>query len=86
VAQDETITNKRSSDRRRIFKAGEIVLNQGGSIINCTVRNVSRTGAMLKVQNEVTVPQEFVLRWDGNVQHCTAVWRKKDGLGVRFDT
>ena len=69
-----------------MFKAGKIVFNQGGSVIDCTVRNVSRTGATLDVQSAVTVPQKFELCWDGNVQRCTVVWRKMDCLGVRFNT
>ena len=86
MGQDEPITNKRISDRRRMLKAGKIVFSQGGSVIDCTVRNVSRTGATLNVQNAVAVPEKFELRWGGNAQRCTVVWRKMDGLGVRFDT
>jgi len=86
VGQDEPITNKRFSDRRRIFKSGRIVFSQRRAVIDCTVRNVSQTGAMLQVGNSVTVPQEFELWWDGNVQRCIVVWRKKDALGVKFDT
>ena len=84
VGQDEPIANKRSAERQRMFKAGKIVFNQGASVIDCTVRNVSRTGAMLTVLNAVAVPQEIELRWDGKVQLCIVVWRKTDGLGVRF--
>jgi len=86
MGQDEPIENKRISDRHRMLKAGKIVFGQGGSLIDCTVRNVSKTGATLNVQNAVTVPQKFELRWDGNVQRCTVFWRKMDSLGVRFDT
>src|ERR1700721_2169755 len=84
VGQDESIANKTIRDRRRTLKAGKIVFSQGGSVIDCTVRNVSRTGAMLDVQNAVTAPQEFELCWDGNVQRCTVVWRKVASLGVKF--
>ncbi|HEY5047155.1 MAG TPA: PilZ domain-containing protein [Rhizomicrobium sp.] len=86
MGQDEPIANKRIGDRRRLLKAGRIVFGQGRSVIDCTVRSVSRTGAMLNVQNAVTVPQEFELRWDGNVRRCTVVWRKVASLGVKFDT
>lgn len=86
MGQDESIANKRIGDRRRMLKAGKIVFSRGGSVIDCTVRNVSRTGATLNVQNAVAVPEKFELRWGGNAQRCTVVWRKMDGLGVRFDT
>jgi hypothetical protein len=86
VGQDEPVENKRIGDRRRRLKGGKIVFGRGGSVIDCTVRNVSKTGALLNVQNAVTVPQKFELRWDGNVQRCTVFWRKMASLGVRFDT
>jgi hypothetical protein len=49
------------------------------------VRNVSTTGATLKVQNAIAVPKKFELRWDGNAQRCTVVWRKVQSFGVTFD-
>ena len=86
MGEDEAIANKRVSDRRRMLKSGRIVFSQRSTVIDCTVRNVSKTGAMLRVANSVTVPQEFELWWDGNVQRCTVLWRKRDALGVKFDT
>ena len=86
MGQDEPIANKRISDRRRLLKAGKIVFSQGGSVIDCAVRSVSRTGAMLKVENAVAAPQEFELHWDGNVRRCAVVWRKVASLGVKFRT
>jgi hypothetical protein len=83
MTKDEPSENKRSTDRRRVFKAGKIVIGQGVSVFNCTVRNVSETGAMLTVPNAITLPEQFELRWDGNVRQCVVVWRKTDSLGVR---
>jgi hypothetical protein len=85
MGQDVPVTNKRFSDRRRTLKTGKIVLGQGSSVIDCTVWNVSRNGATLKVQNAMGVPKKFELRWDGDALPCTVVWRKMDGLGVTFD-
>ncbi len=67
-----------------MFKAGTIVFNKGSSVLDCTVRNVSETGALINVANALTVPQEFELRWDGNACNCSVVWRKFDAAGVRF--
>jgi hypothetical protein len=86
VRKDEPSANKTIRDRHRILKAGKIVFSQGGSVIDCTVRNVSRSGAMLNVESAVAAPQEFELHWDGNVRRCTVVWRKVASLGVKFGT
>jgi hypothetical protein len=76
---------KRMSERRRVLTGGKIVFNQRGSAIDCTLRNISQTGVQVGVLNALTVPPEFELRWDGNSQRCVVVWRKMNGLGVKFD-
>jgi hypothetical protein len=78
------MAEKRDSERRRALRAGKIVLNKGGSVIDCTVRNISKTGAQIGVLSVVTMPEEFELRWDGNVQRCKVVWRNPDRIGVKF--
>jgi hypothetical protein len=78
------MAEKRISERRRALKTGKIVLNKGGSVIDCTVRSISKTGAQIGVPNVLTVPEEFELRWDGKAQRCVVVWRKPDRIGVRF--
>ena len=75
---------KRANDRRRVLRAGKIVLNKHGSVIDCTVRNISKTGALIGVLSAVTVPEEFILRWDGIEQSCKVVWRKPDRMGLKF--
>jgi PilZ domain len=78
------MAEKRASERRRALRTGKIVWNNGGSVIDCTVRNISKTGALLGVLSVATVPQEFDLRWDGNARPCIVVWRKPDRIGVKF--
>ena len=75
---------RRTNERRRALRTGKIVWNKGGSVIDCTVRNVSKTGAQIGVLNVVAVPEEFELRWDGNAQRCMVMWRKPDRIGVKF--
>ena len=78
------MAEKRTNERRRALKGGKIVLNNGVSVIDCTVRNVSKTGALIGVPTAALVPGEFELRWDGNRQRCVAVWRAPDRIGVKF--
>jgi hypothetical protein len=35
--------------RRRVLKEGRIVIRRGWSLINCTIRNISETGACISV-------------------------------------
>jgi hypothetical protein len=49
----------RAAQRHRVFKAGSIQF--GGSTIDCTVRNLANTGAMLEVVSQAAIPHEFTL-------------------------
>ena len=81
------MAERRTDERRRVLKAGKIVWNNGSSILDCTLRNVSKTGAMLEVLSALTVPEEFELRWDNNAQRqrCSVVWRKLNLVSVKFE-
>jgi hypothetical protein len=51
--------DRRSEPRLRIFKAGTIEF--GGAGIDCTVRNITATGAALEVASPVGIPHEITL-------------------------
>jgi hypothetical protein len=44
---------RRAATRHRVLRAGTILIGDDGSI-NCMVRNMSNTGAMLNVRNKLT--------------------------------
>jgi hypothetical protein len=79
------MTNKRAVPRLRVLKAGTIMF--GGAGIDCTVRNLSETGAALEVVSVVGIPTEFSLViQSGNInRNCRVVWRKMNRIGVAFD-
>jgi hypothetical protein len=81
------MAERRTDERSRVVKAGKIVWNKGSSVLDCTLRNVSKTGAMLEVLSALTVPEEFELRWDNNAQRqrCMVVWRKLNRVSVKFE-
>jgi hypothetical protein len=45
--------------RRRMFKAGTIEFGGGG--MDCTIRNISETGAALEVVTPLFIPDRFTL-------------------------
>ncbi|WP_025032582.1 PilZ domain-containing protein [Bradyrhizobium sp. DOA9] len=75
---------RRDKARHRVLKAGTIEFGGGG--IDCTVRNLSDTGAALDVTSPVGIPDHFTLfvQADGMHRTCTVVWRKEKRIGVRF--
>lgn len=75
----------RATPRRRILKAGTIEFGGGG--IDCTVRNISKTGAALEVVTPLFIPDRFTLyvASDQLKRRCHIVWRREKRLGIAFD-
>jgi hypothetical protein len=75
---------KRIAQRNRVLKAGTIEFNGGGGI-DCTLRDVSATGAALVVTSPVGIPERFTLVAEGSRRTCRVVWRKEKRIGVTFE-
>ncbi len=77
---------ERAAPRSRTLKGGKIALNDGFSTIDCLVRNLSATGALLKVTSILGVPDQFKLVMDdGRSFACTIAWKRETELGVHFN-
>lgn len=75
----------RDASRHRVLKGGRIVINDGFSTYKCMVRNLSETGARLKVESIIGIPDSFQLVMDDGQKHaCTVVWKTAAELGVKF--
>ncbi|QDM19126.1 PilZ domain-containing protein [Tardiphaga sp. vice352] len=79
------MSEHRIAPRKRVFKAGTIEFGGGG--IDCTVRNLSDTGAALSVESPAGIPSEFnlVVVSDQISRMCRVVWRKENRIGITFD-
>jgi hypothetical protein len=68
------------------LKAGIAASNDRHLTVACTVRDVSATGARLRVGSSVGIPDTFelIIEVDGLEADCQVVWRKADEVGVRF--
>lgn len=81
------MAENRIAPRNRVLKGGKIVLNDGRSVISCTVRNVSASGALLKVETVIGVPGEFLLIvGDEPPRFARVVRRTATELGIVFGT
>jgi PilZ domain len=76
----------RTAPRRKVLKAGSIVLKQGGAI-GCTIRNLSTTGASVEVTSPMSIPDEFslMIEMEHRKRPCKVVWRKDKRIGVAFE-
>jgi hypothetical protein len=76
---------RRLLPRRRVLRAAKIVFNDQRSIIDCTVKNLNRDGALLVVPSTEGIPPAFDLVFENGeaTLACEIVWRRRDRLGVR---
>ncbi len=77
--------------RRRYLRVtkprlGTIYFNDGLSEVNCTMRNYSSNGALLKLHKLTHLSSDFELVVDDDQSRlmCRVVWRQGDLLGVQF--
>jgi diguanylate cyclase (GGDEF)-like protein len=70
----------------RTLLSGKIVWNFGQSTVDCTVRNLSDTGARLQVESTRDLPDLFELTIGGRREQktCKITWRSDDRIGVAF--
>ncbi len=71
---------------RKVLKAGAIVFNFGNSVIDCTVRRLSETGARLDVLSLQDIPRQFKLsiEADGFSKSCEVAHKDNRSLDVVF--
>jgi PilZ domain-containing protein len=79
------MTENRTAPRHRVLKRGTITFNGGG--IDCTVRNLSSSGAALDVASPIGLPPSFnlVIEADHFIRRCHPVWKSEKRIGVAFD-
>ncbi len=76
---------KRHVQRHRTLKAGKIIFNRGSFAVDCTVKNISETGACLLTKTTM-LPDKFELSipLDHFTRHCQVAWKTPDKVGVKF--
>ena len=78
---------KRKTARRRVLKEGKIIFADGMRVIDCTIRDLSDSGARLLIASTVGIPDTFHLfeKSSGMIYRATVVWRQPSAIGVKFD-
>ncbi|HEX2632296.1 MAG TPA: PilZ domain-containing protein [Bradyrhizobium sp.] len=79
------LPHSRKAPRRRVLKTGSIEF--ADSVIECTVRNLSATGAAIEVVTPLFIPDRFTLFIQSEQlrQTCRIVWRAGRRMGVAFE-
>jgi hypothetical protein len=83
---------RRKSLRKPFSHPASLLHPDGKPICGCTLRDISETGARLRIGERVEagnpqLPSKFILAISksGNVfRRCEVVWRNQNEIGVRF--
>ena len=67
------------------YRAGQIVF-RGTDLLNCYFRDVTQTGARLRLEKVVQLPPNFPLRFlsEGRTEVAELLWQNGHSVGVRF--
>jgi PilZ domain len=79
--------DKRKAARRNMRRRALVVGLDNAPLADCTIADISNSGAQLNFEASDDFPAEFnlILAKGGKVRrHCKIVWREKDRVGVRF--
>lgn len=78
------LPHRRKAPRRRVLKTGSIEF--ADTAIECTVRNMSATGAAIEVVTPLFIPDRFTLfiQSEQSRRACRVVWRSGRRMGVAF--
>jgi CheY-like chemotaxis protein len=82
---DGAPVHNRDSVRHKILKAGQIVYRNASCVMDCTILNISATGACIQPADAFDEPGKFTLKIaHGPTRRCEVRWRSGGKLGVRF--
>ncbi|ALN73879.1 PilZ domain-containing protein [Aureimonas sp. AU20] len=87
LAQPESDSSERRvAPRTRIFKRAQILFNNRYSTVDCIVRNISATGALLTIDGSVPLPKHFEFRMgdDEAIRSAKLVYRRELFAGIHF--
>jgi hypothetical protein len=84
---DNDDKERRDVTRTRIARSAKIIPPRRGSMIHCTVQNITSSGACLKLANTYGLPETFELTFEqGRTRRaCRVVWVTADQVGVAFE-
>jgi hypothetical protein len=83
---DTPADNRRRSNRQRTLKGARVIYGNFSLSCDCLIRNMSETGARLKIDRSIGIPSEFYLLVPTELRLCKArmTWQKGDEIGVEF--
>ena len=76
----------RTADRMRVLRQGKIVWDNASRTINCTIRDMSKTGALIELPAPTSLPDTFELNMPPSKELRPVQVMRRSGisLGIMF--
>ena len=86
AAADKSSADHRRAARQRSFLGAKLVYGEGVFTVDCVVRDVSPTGARIKVPEGQAVPDQVYLveMRSGIAYEARVVWKRHPEIGLQF--
>lgn len=83
--KEKAFEQKRLAKRQRVLKSAKIVLDDWRAI-DCVLRDVSETGAKIRIGSTTDIKQNFRLytAMDNMIRDVKLAWKHHDEIGVIF--
>jgi len=81
------LTNKKRETRKSLRQPGWITLEGGFAARQCTVHDISSTGAKVTIDDPNTLPAKLRLAFSRDARTgrpCEVVWRRGKSVGIKF--
>jgi hypothetical protein len=80
-----TAEERRNAARAKTLRTGLIIYDDGRCTMSCMILELSSTGAKLRPQDPIWLPDHFGLRLpDGTRRHCDVVRKDRTDVAVRY--
>jgi PilZ domain-containing protein len=81
------MTERRSVPRTRVLRNAKLILDDRGTIVQCTLLDLTTGGARLSLASTYRTSESFELTFDnGRTRRpCRVIWRTDTGLGISFE-
>src|ERR1044071_9609256 len=86
--ESAVMTQPKPPPRGRTFLSGKVISNYGQSPIDCPVRRISDTGAVIEVESVLGVAEHFhmLIPGEGNPQPSKRSCQSEKQIGLVFET
>jgi hypothetical protein len=80
------VVDPRKQARQRMLQVGKITYSEGAISLDCTIRDLSRTGARVTIPKGQIIPTKVVLIYPRlqNAYECEIAWIRAPQYGLKF--